>query len=82
MPQTVIEGVRIVMGACKLKHEASMVSASMQLIISAGRWTCDQTAAQNSVSPGMAGEEMIAEGLQMIRFYFNNYFIFMCIIET
>ena len=82
MPQTVIEGVRIVMGACKLKHKPGMVSAFMQLIICAGRWTCDQTAVQNSVSPGMPGEEMIVEGLQMIRFYFSNYFFFMCIIET
>ena len=82
MSPTVIEGERIVMGACKLKHKLSMVSASMQLIISAGRWTCDPTAAQNSVSPGMPGEEMIMEGLPMIRFYFNNYFIFMCVIET
>ena len=62
------------MGACKLKHKPSMVSASMQLIISAGRWTCDPTAAQNSVSPGMPGEEMITEGLQMIRFYFFFFF--------
>lgn len=44
----------------------ALVPVPTQRTISAGRWTCDRTAAWNSVSPGVLGAEMIVEGLQMI----------------